>query len=346
MKRIFIGHDFFGAGNFGDDLMLDGFLRTLDDSGARAGIIACTPHDIASQQRRFPSIRWLPSSYPLRERALRDCHVWLGLGGTPFQCASGPWSLDHLDRERELCRRLGKPMVFLGVGCEGSAAVQDVRSRRVIQTAERIWTRDLRSAEEIGRFAQQGVVDTGADLAHVALAATIRAAPEPGTLGLLLAFETPGTVDLRAVERQISRRRSGTTRWLVQETRSFPCTELWNYADLSSAAKDSLRLMPMNYSTDTLQQFLGNFGAPEPVLSSRYHGALIAAWHGCRLAVIARSEKLAGIVADLDVPSVDRAGDSRELEALVHDAVRVDAARLQTMHGRAVAMCRSFLGYL
>lgn len=327
--------------------MLEGFLRSLEESGARMSVVACIPHDIESQRRRFPSIRWFPSSNPLqRERALHDCDVWLGLGDTPFQLTSGPWSLEHLDRERELCRRLRKPMVFLGAGCEGPDAVQDPRGRSVIQTAERIWTRDERSAETIARVAQRSVVETGADLAHIALGAAHQPPSEPGVLGLLFAFETPGTVDMQAVERQLSLRRTGSTRWLIQETRSFAFTERWNYATLSEAAKHSLDLMPMNYSTDTLQDFLGHFGAPDRVLSSRYHGSLIAAWHGCRLGVIARSEKLAGIVADFDVPFVERVSEARDLEGLSRDAVAVDTARLEALRDRGRAMCQSFFAWL
>lgn len=342
MLNIFIGHDFFGAGNFGDDLMLEGFLRSLDDFAP--ALTACIPHDIGSQRRRFPSIRWLPTSDPRqRERALGECDLWLGLGGTPFQLTGGPWSLDHLDRERELCRRLRKPMVYLGIGCEGLAAVEDERSRRVIAAAQRIWTRDERSADTIARVAAPGVVETGADLAHIALGAARRPPLERRLVGLLLAFEQPGTVALQAVERELALRGTGGTRWLIQETRSFPFTERWNYSALSETAQRSLDLMPLNYSSDTVETFLAHFGAPGTVLSSRYHGALIAAWQGCRLGVIARSEKLAGIVSELDVPSVERVPDSQQLEALIRQAAAVDAARLRALRDRATAMCRSFL---
>src|SRR5271170_1935236 len=122
--KIFMGHDFFGAGNFGDDLMLEGFLRCLLKSGNRAEVVAYTPHDIASQQRRFLAIEWHSSAdKQRREEHLRAADVWLGLGSTPFQLDSGPWMLDHLDSEREVCDQLGKPMVFLGVGCGSPATV-------------------------------------------------------------------------------------------------------------------------------------------------------------------------------------------------------------------------------
>jgi polysaccharide pyruvyl transferase WcaK-like protein len=346
--KIFIGHDFFGAGNFGDDLMLDGFLRSLLQSGKQAEVIACIPHDIDSQRRRFPTIKWLSAADGQhREEQLRRADVWLGLGDTPLQLASGPWSLDHLERERELCSRLRKPMLFLGVGCESPEAVRDPRGRRVIQAAERIWTRDGRSADAIDGAATAGVVVQGADLAHISLgAAAVRPAPEPDLLGLLLGLERPEMVNMVAVDQEIARRLPAKTRWLVQETRSFPCTERWNYAGLSEWAQSSLDLMAMDYSTDTIEEFLGNFGAPETVVSSRYHGALIAAWHACRLGVIARTEKLDGVVADLDVPYMRRIAKADELEALARQAVPVERARLTVLRDRANAMCEAFFAWL
>jgi polysaccharide pyruvyl transferase WcaK-like protein len=345
--KIFIGHDFFGAGNFGDDLMLDGFLTSLSQSGKQAEIVACTPHDIDSQRRRFPSIQWLSKAHGQnREKQLRRADVWLGLGATPFQLASGPWSLDHLERERELCSRLGKPMLFLGVGCESPGVVRDPRGRRVIQAAQRIWTRDARSADAIDSVAAAGVVGQGADLAHIALGAAVRPAPEPDLLGVLLGLERPETANLVAVEKEITRRLPARTRWLVQEARSFPCTERWNYAGLSAGAQRSVDLMAMDYSTDSIDGFLGNFGAPETVVSSRYHGALIAAWHGSRVGVIARTEKLDGIVADLNLPYVRRIQEANELEALARQAMPVESKRLRALCDRGNAMCDAFFAWL
>ena len=342
-----MGHDFFGAGNFGDDLMLEGFLGALVRSGMRPEIVGCTPHDIASQRRRFPAIEWLSAADgQQREERLREADMWLGLGGTPFQLECGPWSLDHLDRERELCGRLGKPMLFLGVGCESPDAVRDPRGRRVIQAAQRIWTRDARSADVIGSIAVAGIVAEGADLAHIALGVAARPAPEPAVLGLLLGLERPGIVDTTAVEQEIARRSPARIRWLVQETRSFPCTERWNLAGLSERAQGSVQLMPMEYATDTIDVFLANFGAPETVVSSRYHGALIAAWHGCRLGVIARTEKLHGIITDLDVPYVHRVNQPGELEALTREAVPVEHASLEVLRERANDMCDAFVEWL
>jgi polysaccharide pyruvyl transferase WcaK-like protein len=343
MLRIFMGHDFFGAGNFGDDLMLAGFLKRRAAS-EEVTVVGYTAHNRASQQSRFPQLRWLRAAEE-RERALKKSDVWLGLGDTPFQLSSGPWSLDHLDRERELCKKLRKPMLFLGVGCEGPDSVRDPRARRVIEAAEKIWTRDARSAEVISVVAASGVVEQGADLANIALAEAPKPAPEHGIVGLLLGFENPDTVDLQAVEQYISRS-PGKVRWLIQEARSFPCTERWNYERLAQPVQGLAPPMQASYSRGTIEEFLRNFGAPETVVSSRYHGALIAAWHGSRVGVIARSEKLLGIAADLGLPSIERIASARDVELLDSSAVQVDATRLAAFYDRAVAMCDAFVAWL
>jgi uncharacterized protein (TIGR03032 family) len=346
-SAIFIGHDFYGAGNFGDDLMLQGFLLRFAQAGRRERLVIATAYDIESQRRRFPEFEWISSvDYPARETALAESLVWLGLGATAFQMSSGPWMLDHVDRQRELCDRLNKPMIFLGVGCESLESVHDPKALRTIQAAQKIWTRDAESAHAIRRVAAPGVVTEGADLAHIAMASATKQAVQSEMLGLLLGLDGPGVVATSAVEMYLARRTPATTRWLVQEGRSFPCTELWNYAALSETAKSVLDVMPLDYSADSIERFLTNFGAPEAVLSSRYHGSLVAAWHGCRVGVIARSGKLSALAADLDLPSVAHIRDPEDLQALERNARPVESARLQSLRKRAETMCDQFFAWL
>lgn len=344
-RSIFIGLNYFGAGNFGDDLMLDGFLRRLGSSANRVTLVGSTPYDVESQRKRFPSVRWLTDVEGQRVAAIRAADVWLGLGCTPFQLESGPYMLDLMAGDRELCRRFGKPMVFLGSGCDSPDSVRDPRARQVIEDAERIWARDDRSADLISSMAAAGSVEVGCDLAHIRLAEPLNLEPVAKALGLLLGLQRPGIVDMLAVDRYLARR-CAPTRWLVQEARSFAATERWNYAALSESVQEKLVLMPLDYGGDTIDEFLANFGAPEVVVSSRYHGALIAAWHGSRVGIIARSDKLDGAATDLGVPSVRRIETAGDLEALAQSALAVAPARLLALRDRANAMCDSFFTWL
>jgi polysaccharide pyruvyl transferase WcaK-like protein len=117
-------------------------------------------------------------------------------------------------------------------------------------------------------------------------------------------------------------------------------------ANLSPAAQSAVELMPMDYATDSIEGFLTNFGAPQTVVSSRYHGALIAAWHACRLGVIRRTEKLDGIVDDFGVPALRRVSHVDELESLVRNAAPVERTRLEALRDRASAMCDAFFAWL
>jgi hypothetical protein len=343
--RIFVGLDYFGAGNMGDDLMLAGFLRALSVSAPDAEITICTPHDLTGARRRFPSVRWLANDEPTREAAARAADVWLGLGDTPFQLESGAWVLDQVERERARCERLALPMAFLGAGCESAAAADDARARHILAAAQRLWARDAFSAELLAAHAPRGTVETGADLAHAYVGSVAPPALEPGVLGLLLAFERAATVDMRAVDAVVAARTPQTTRWLVQEARSFPFTERYLYAALPEATRAGVSLTALDYDHDALATYLAAYGAPETVVSSRYHGTLVAAWHGARVAVIARSGKLAGAAAELHLPTLDCVPDARALDGLIERAHAVDPARLQALHERALAMCEAFVAW-
>jgi hypothetical protein len=343
--RLVIGPNFFGAGNFGDDLMLAGFLEQMP-SGTSIGITAFTPHDIESQRRRFPAVAWFPDEDDAREAALRDADVWLALGDTPFQLDSGPWMLDHLARERERCLELNVPMAYLGVGCESEAAALDSRSKELLAAATRIWTRDALSAHYLADAAPGTAVETGADLAHLAFEVGISPTLERGLLGLLIAYEREGLVPSRALDDLIDGRPGAPSRWLVQEGRHFPYTERWNYDALSASVQPQMALMPFDYSTDSLDAFLDNYGASEIVISTRYHGTLVAVWQGSRVAVIARSAKLRGIAEDLDLPWTDAIASADDLQTLIQRARVVPHERLGRLRERAVAMCDAFFAWL
>ena len=337
--NIVVGVDYFGAGNFGDELMLAGFLSELPPG---IELTALTPHDIESQRRRFPTIAWHGADDAARERAASQADLWLALGDTPFQLDSGPWMLEHLVRERVRCEAHGVPMAYLGVGCESEAAARDARTSAVLSSATRIWTRDAFSTACLSDAVAEDIVRTGADLAHLTLSRSTAALLEADTLGLLIGYERANLIPARALDDLIEHRPPGTTRWLVQEGRTFAHTERWNYAALSGSTQQRLDLMPFDYSHDSIATFLQRFGAPEVVLSTRYHGALVAAWRGSRVGVIARSAKIRAIADDLDLAVADAISTDGDLEALIARARPAPRERLDAACTKAAAMCADF----
>lgn len=230
--RIVIGSSFFGAGNFGDDLMLAGFLDQMS-AGTRVSVLAFTPHDIASQRLRFPQVTWVVDDHAAREHALAEADLWLNLGGTPFQLDGAPWMLDHLSQELERCSRAKVPMAYLGVGCESEAAAADPRAKALLGASAHVWTRDAPSARYLMDVAPGATIEIGADLAHLEFELGILPKIESGTLGLLIAFEHEGAVRIPALEDVIEARAAAPTRWLIQDGRTSPHTERWNYGALS-----------------------------------------------------------------------------------------------------------------
>ena len=337
--RIFVGHNFFGAGNFGDDLMLAGFLEAAPDD---VELIVCTPHDIFSQIARFPHVRWLPEDADVREGALRDADVWLGLGDTPFQLDSGPWLLDHNLRDAEQCVALGKPMYFVGVGSESPAAAADPRARAILAAAEHIWVRDEHSLATLRAYVEDARISLGADLAHLSLARRARPQREAGTVGLLLAFEDRSRVDLGVVERFITADAARPVRWLVQEARPLPYVERWLLSELRPDARARLRIMDVDYRTSALDDYLRSFGAPEVTITSRYHGALVAAWHDSNVLVVPRSPKLRAIADEFALSQVDRIDSLSALETAVRSAHAAPREHLLAARDRAAVMCVEF----
>jgi hypothetical protein len=341
VTRIFIGQNYFGAGNLGDDLTLAGFL-SVALRHPDVEISACTPYDVASRRRLFPQVRWLTDEEPVRAAALRDCDVWLGLGDTPFQLDSGPWLLDHNERERQRCDTLGRPMFLLGVGCESAAAAGDLRSRALLAATQRVWTRDELSTATLQPFVDRSRLTTGADAAHLAFGAGRAPERAAGVVGLMLAFERREQFDPAEIERFVQRRAPGRTRWLVQEARALPYVERWLLDHLAPETRARLAVMEIDERATSVGDYLERFGSPEVVVTSRYHGALVAARNGSKLVVVSRSAKLRGIAAELDLPELDRADSHRTLEAALETARSVAGDRLEVLRERARAMCDEF----
>jgi len=293
--------------------------------------------------RRFPNVRWLDDADETREGALREADVWLGLGDTPFQLDSGPWSLDHLERERGRCASLGKPMYFLGVGCESLEAALDARTRDVLSAASRVWVRDESSAKLLRLQAPRGIVEEGSDLAHLVFEQPRRTEDvEPGTVGLALAFERREQLNLSALERFVlETAQQHRMRWLVQDSRFLPYFERWNLAALTEAPRRLLDVVEIDYSGWSVDEFLEAFGAPEFVITSRYHGALVAAWRGSRIATVARSSKLTGIADQFNLASID-AATSLAFDSAISVSRGVSGEMLLAARGLAVAMCDAF----
>jgi hypothetical protein len=345
MTRLHLGHHFYGAGNFGDDLMLAGVVgEAVKHFGLGNIAMTCAiPVDLASQRARFPEIEWLPYDAAAREQAIAACDAWVGVGGSPFQCDLGTWFVDHLLDEQRLCRRHGKRMFFLGVGVNTPRDVTHEQTKQIVRAAEAIWTRDAVSAELLGAIGGPSV-KAGNDLSHAYLAGlTFGPSTGHGT-GFVLNFEEPQHVSSGALAAVVSR--APRPVWLAQEVRELPGSELALYATLPAELRARVPLRVPDYARGSLPAVLGAWGTPGTLVTSRYHATILAAWAGWKVVSVERGTKVAAVAKALGTVAVKDFTDAD----VVSDAIgRARPARrevLMEMAADARASCAALFGAL
>ncbi len=344
--HVHIGHHFFGSGNVGDDLMLAGFLEA-----ARAGwlqsatLSCCTAQDIRSQSRRFPEIEWLPYNALTRAASIERCDAWLGLGDTPFQATGGEtWFLDHLCDEAAWCRQYGVPMFYLGVGVNERSTADYPQMRTLIGQAERLWMRDEASVDMLRSLTTPGQATAHADLGHLAMESMEFAPPEPGTLGLVMNFEDPTQFRLEQLDALV--RAAGPdwrVRWLAQEVRPINGSETRLHGLLPPDVQALAPLWTPDYArARTPHALLAGWEGVGSLFVTRYHASLTGAWMGARVAVFARSDKVAGVARQLGLTVVPSLDDPAAILRAVREAEPVERRRLLDLAALTREACEDF----
>lgn len=339
--RIHLGHHFYGAGNLGDDFMLAGFLAAIRDLAPGASFTCSVPFAREPLQRRFSPIVWLPYDEPSRARAIAECDVWLGLGGSPFQHAQSRWFLDHLIGDAVFCARARKPMFYLGVGIQTRAELGTSEVQQLCAQAAGIWTRDAASAGRLASLRSVARVESASDLAHIFFAEIPPPPAARGRVTLVANFDYgawPGqSACLRAIEKLAVRERI----WLAQESRELPGAERALFAALPPGEQARWRLVSPEEAGAPLPRVLAQWPSGEWLVTARYHAALAAAWAGSRVVVVATNEKLRAAANELLTPSVPTDAD----EHVVSDALaHAQAGRPpHLLAERARAACAAFV---
>lgn len=307
--RIHLGHHFYGAGNLGDDFMVAGFLAAQRELAAGATLTGSVPFAAAPLARRFPEIDWRPYAWSERERSIAECDLWLGLGGSPFQHAQSRWFLDHLIEEAALCRRWGKPMVYLGVGLQSETEATAGEVRSLVEQAAGIWTRDPQSAEWLARGAAGARVAVGADLAHVWFRQAAPPAAKAGRFTLVANFDYgvwPGQAAMLAAASALPMRE---WIWLAQEARPLPGAEKVLHAGLSAEAQARWRLVAPDREGEPLSEVMGGWPSGEWLVTARYHAALAGAWAGSKIVVVGTNAKLSAAAREIGATVVSPDAD-------------------------------------
>lgn len=350
---LHIGHHFYGAGNAGDDLMLGGFLSQLP-AGMNIELTCCVPFDRTPLTCRFPQVRWLPYDEASRKACVERCDAWLGLGGSPFQCAVSRWFIDHLEQERRLCQSARKPMFFLGIGCQDAAALECSELRATCLQAKRMWTRDTRSTERLRTAFPEAAVEPGSDLAHAWLELQTPGPCLPDTFAAALNFEFGTWPHLEGALASIQRAFKGRKLWISQERRVLPGAEKALYQSISSTFRAHWELIDVDpesgtasdlskaTSTPTLKEITDRWPVGERLLSSRFHSTLVGAWAGSKIVVVAINDKLRSVATELHLQSLDVQADPAHIEERFRNATPVPREHLRELAGRARASCAAF----
>ncbi len=342
--KIHIGHDFFGAGNLGDDFTLAGFLSACSHFNRSVALTCCSSHPLASLRRRFPEVTWFAASYEERICRIRSCDLWLGLGDSPFQSVVGTAILDHIVDDLTICREWNKPAFFLGVGVNDQEALELPQTMEILRDAEHIWTRDHLSAQQLSRRAPENKVTEGADLSNLFLSRScLRLTSERPGLGFVIHVENPQQVDIGTIGRVLLEWPSDPLLWLCQEVRRLPCSERSCYSQLDDLVRSRVSLVVPDYDHGSLAEFISHWRRVGTCLSTRYHGALVAAWSGSRVAIFPRSQKLFSLIQDLGCVCVSSLDSAEEIACALRTAKPVEDDRLRALAMLAEERCRDFL---
>lgn len=309
---MFLGFDFYGAGNIGDDLMLQGFLDVF--AGVSDTSLSCSlPTEWASSQRkRFNRINWLSLSAEERKRVIPDFEQWLGVGGTPFQATHGPWLLNRITVDFDAAPRTKKFMI--GVGCETEVLRERALAERIVTMTDSIWTRDEASrkvlVEDLG--ANPDKVSLGGDLANIALKKIFPVCEvskkSQETVGIVY-FSTPDETDNRAaIKKFVDNMPSDNKPTFIANDVRKKGFERSTFKDIFGGWRwfkgSNPGFYSPDYKTEKVEGLVSHFRNFDVIMACRYHALLTAAWAGCRVVALDRSSKIRFLAAELGIPLV------------------------------------------
>ncbi|MDD5216870.1 MAG: polysaccharide pyruvyl transferase family protein [Candidatus Omnitrophica bacterium] len=342
MISIGLGFDFYGSGNIGEDLMISGFMKALSKLNVidKTNIYASCKYRLKSQRRRFPQIHWFSNwdAVSLHLSKSEDVSWWVGLGDTPFQLTSGDWLLRYF-RERLTTIRNFKAKCLINVGGESEIMPRWPEFKEIAEVFDRISTRDEFSSEimisKLKILSEK--IFTAADLAHIAMSELIHGSThcieKKFKLGMIVAGDTLCETDIVQI-REFILSRPHPIAFLANDDRRGYRYERDMYDMMCRGVMQSIwlrtkvKLLLADYDRGSLSDLIKPISLCETIISSRYHGILIAAWLGCKVAAIGRSSKIIALAKELGIPHCHIPIGEGALESLERNAIAVDRTTL------------------
>ncbi len=355
MSSIFLNFDFYGAGNIGDDLMLQGFIDCLE--GIDVSLKCYISRNSVHQKFRFPQIDFIPKED--RERKSAESSVWVGVGDTPVQIKSGDWFLKKLERDHQIRSSIGIPAYMIGIGVETEAVTEAERFSKVLSDIGFIWTRDEKSRNAlIEKFGVDAAkIKSSSDLANISLSGIF---PEEGLnmnrstdLGICYYDESPDNVTLAEVKSFVDMIRKNKCRVIMfandVNTKGMFESEIYNrmYSPLQRIFSRRIEFnLPEYFKMVRTADLVKHYSDCKTVMSSRYHALLTAAWAGCKVVAIQRSSKIRALAEELDIEEVTAPVTAEKLMEAYENAKTVRREKLEKLNRTARESVRELLVYL
>ena len=317
--RVTVPWGIFGYGNIGDEAMLKGFRRLVDEYPSKLDlqIAAQDPRHAASTEPRFSYHQQNGISFR-RWLASWRCQAQLIVGDTPVSDRLGGWPLQELDRLAKAAAQRRKPLAFLGIGAE---SLEHRSSQEIVrrQLAPQVVHWSVRSDRDKQRLREYGVdpgrVNVAADLAWLLMPASgecprmALAGIEPG--GPIVGVNLMGEIHTLREVPDLSKKVAQVLDVLIekQEARiAFFCNDVREAAGFDKAANESVRSQMRHgertHSIDnrywTPEQMMSMIRECSCTISMRYHFCLFSALQGVPFLAIKRSDKVDDLCCELD----------------------------------------------
>jgi len=322
MKVLTVPWGYFGAGNIGDEAMLQGFAEVVSPYRNK-NVFCISSRNVKHTSEVVPGFRYFRhEGFSLsRRRAFSRAEAYIFVGDTPVSDIQGPWPLwNEIVPLVKTLKERGKPIVFLGSGVE---TLHRKRSRELVADIlapnVRHWA--LRSSEDRGRLAGYGVpsekIDVTADLAWLLdgvngstgrkaresvaaeggeFVAGVNMTNEPWMEPLNPFFfrEVARALDTLCVER---RARIIFFSNEIRDRRPFDREAARKCAALMKNTGNTV-ILPHRYRTP--QEMMSLIAGCSITIGMRYHFCLFSAIQGVPFIGIERSDKMADLFRDLN----------------------------------------------
>jgi polysaccharide pyruvyl transferase WcaK-like protein len=335
--NIFQGFDFYGAGNIGDDLMMAGFIDGLENIGFDNAIItSLCGYNINSQKKRFPNINWLET-----KNSDYDHDIWLGLGDTPIQLTSSDWMLRYLENIYPVVSE-AKRKILINIGVEKEAIKEKKRFSNFLNRIDQISTRDDESAYLLSNEfdVNEDKIIKGSDLANISLSNLSSNYTSPKyDIGFILGAEDFNSQEINNIREYIYKIASNKKIVFiandVRKNNGFEYSIFKNITKWQFFQKKIDFLTP-NYQEDSVEKLLEPIASCKTIISTRYHGLLIGAWMGCKVAGIGSRSKVKSLCSELNISFAQLPINKTTLEILIDSATEVKKETLVEMKEKAI----------